>query len=147
MDDGSDKTAPSHNFLPFTSPFIIEDDDDDCPDYELIEEEYDFDPENLHVLHLKVDLIDHDVSAELLVPENATFDELHTVLNSVFERDDDHLFRFETEDGCTIVRIAEELEDIELEEGAMLAENCYIGHHLSEDCGAYYLFDYGLQDH
>ena len=25
----------------------------------------------------------------------------------------------------------------------MLAENCYIGHHLSEDCGAYYLFDYG----
>lgn len=25
----------------------------------------------------------------------------------------------------------------------MLAENCYVGHHLFEGCGAYYLFDYG----
>ena len=47
--------------MPFTSPFIIEDDDDDCPDYELIEEEYDFEPENLHVLQLQVDLVDYDV--------------------------------------------------------------------------------------
>ena len=134
--------------LPPPVPFIVEDEEDDdefddfC-DYELIEEEYDFDPKNLHVLQLQVDLVDYDVSVELLVPEDATFDDLHTVLNSIFERDDDHLFRFETEDGCTIVRIAEELEDIEKEEGAMLAENCYVGHHLSEDCGAYYLFDYG----
>ena len=134
--------------LPPPVPFIVEDEEDDdefddfC-DYELIEEEYDFDPKNLHVLQLQIDLVDYDVSVELLVPEDATFDDLHTVLNSIFERDDDHLFRFETEDGCTIVRIAEELEDIEMEEGAMLAENCYVGHHLSEDCGAYYLFDYG----
>ncbi|MBO7329089.1 MAG: hypothetical protein J6W00_10010 [Lentisphaeria bacterium] len=134
--------------LPPPLPFIVEDEEDDdefddfC-DIEVIEEEYDFDPKNLHVLQLQVDLVDYDVSVELLVPEDATFDDLHTVLNSIFKRDDDHLFHFETEDGCTIVRIAEELEDIEKEEGAMLAENCYVGHHLSEDCGAYYLFDYG----
>lgn len=35
MEDCPDKTASLHNFLPFTSPFIIEDEDDDCPDYEL----------------------------------------------------------------------------------------------------------------
>ncbi len=144
MEDCPDKTASLHNFLPFTSPFIIEDEDDDCPDYELIEEEYDFDEKNLHVLQLHVDLIDYDVSAELLVPENATFDELHTILNSIFERDDDnHLFRFELEDGCVVVRIADDVRDFEQEEGAMLAENCYVGHHLFEGCGAYYLFDYG----
>ena len=144
MEDGSDITAPSHNFLPFTSPFIIEDEDYACPDYELIEEEYDFDPENLHVLQLKVELIDYDVSAELLVPEDATFADLHTVLNSIFERDDDnHLFRFEIADGFTVVRIEDDVRDFELEEGASLAENCYVGHHLTEGCGAYYLFDYG----
>ena len=111
---------------------------------ELIEEEYNFDEKNLHVLQLHVDLIDYDVSAELLVPENATFDELHTILNSIFERDDDnHLFRFELEDGCVVVRIADDVRDFEQEEGAMLAENCYVGHHLFEGCGAYYLFDYG----
>ena len=142
MEDGSNN-APNA-FLPFSSPFIIEDEDDACPDYELIEEEYDFDPKNLHVLQLQVDLIDYGVSAELLVPEDATFADLHTVLNSIFERDDDnHLFRFEMEDGCTVVRIEDDVRDFELEEGASLAENCYVGHHLSESCGAYYLFDYG----
>ena len=148
LEDEIGKIVAEYNAsLPPPVPFIVESEEDDefddfC-DSELIEEEYDFDPKNLHVLQLQVDLIDYDVSVELLVPEDATFADLHTVLNSIFERDDDHLFRFETEDGCTIVRIAEELEDIELEEGASLAENCYVGHHLSEGCGAYYLFDYG----
>ena len=41
-------------------------------------------------------------------------------------------------DGCTAVRDKMDIDDDEQPAG-----ECYIGHHLSENCGAYYLFDYG----
>lgn len=79
------------------------------------------------------------------MPEDATFDQLHTVLTSVFRRVDEHLYRFECDDGTVVVRDEEELEcDIEDDdEDRVLAEKCYLGHHLEKGSKIYYLFDYG----
>ena len=101
-------------------------------------ESYDFDKENLRVFQLHVKLRGFRVSADILVREDSTFEELHNLINTLFQRDDDHLYRFECEDGCTAVR-----DEIDIDDDELLAGECYIGHHLSEDCGAYYLFDYG----
>jgi|GEM_PF-2042508 len=103
------------------------------------EEHYDFDQKNLRLFYLHVKLCGFRVSVDLTVPEDTTFDQLHMVLNSVFQRDDDHLYRFECDDGCTAVRDEEELE----ESGAVMADKCYLGHHLERSSKVYYLFDYG----
>ena len=102
------------------------------------EEIYDFDKEHLRVFQLHVKLRGFRVSADVLVREDSTFEELHNFINPLFERDDDHLYRFECEDGCTAVR-----DEVDIDDDECIAGECYIGHHLSEDCGAYYLFDYG----
>jgi len=103
------------------------------------EEHYDFDQKNLRLFFLHVKLRGFRVSVDLTVPEDTTFDQLHTVLNSIFKRDDDHLYRFECDDGCTAVRDEEELED----SGAVLSDKCYLGHHLEIGSKVFYLFDYG----
>ena len=105
-------------------------------------EEYDFDKDNLRIFQLRVELLGYDVVADVQVPEDMTFEDLHDFLNNLFERDDSHLFRFECDDGLITVRIEEEIEDEE-DEDARLSEDCFIGHHLSLENGAYYLFDYG----
>ena len=102
------------------------------------EEHYDFDEKNLHALQLHVKLLGYRCSADVLVREDTTFEELHDFLNPLFQRDDDHLYRFECEDGCTAVRDEEDIDDDEV-----LSSECYVGHHLSPGSGAYYLFDYG----
>lgn len=102
------------------------------------EETYDFDKDNLRVFQLHVKLRGFRVSVDILVREDSTFEELHNLINQLFKRDDDHLYRFECEDGCTAVR-----DEMDIDDDEQLAGECYIGHHLSEDCGAYYLFDYG----
>ena len=101
-------------------------------------EEYDFDEKNLHALQLHVKLLGYRCSADVIVREDSTFEDLHDFLNPLFNREDDHLYRFECEDGCTAVRDEEDIDDDE-----MLSNECYVGHHLSPDSGAYYLFDYG----
>jgi len=101
-------------------------------------EEYDFDEEDLHALQLHVELRGYECSADVLVREDCTFEDLHNFLNPLFGRQDDHLYRFECEDGCTAVRDEEEIEEYEV-----LSGECFIGHHLSPESGAYYLFDYG----
>lgn len=102
------------------------------------EEEYDFDKKNLQVLQLHVKLRGFRCSADVLVREDCTFEDLHDFLNPLFSREDDHLYRFECEDGCTAVRDEEDIDDDEV-----LSSECYVGHHLSPGSGAYYLFDYG----
>ncbi|MBQ8756085.1 MAG: hypothetical protein IJZ19_13710 [Lentisphaeria bacterium] len=102
------------------------------------EESYDFDKNNLRIFQLHVKLRGFRVSVDILVREDSTFEELHNLINTLFQRDDDHLYRFECEDGCTAVR-----DEMDIDDDEQLAGECYIGHHLSEDCGAYYLFDYG----
>lgn len=107
-------------------------------DEEEAEEEYDFDEKNLRVLQLHVKLRGFRCSADVLVREDSTFEDLHDFLNPLFNRDDDHLYRFECDDGCTAVRDEEDIEGDEV-----LSSDSYIGHHLSTDSAAYYLFDYG----
>ena len=102
------------------------------------EEEYDFDENDLHALQLHVELRGYRCSADVLVREDCTFEDLHDFLNPLFNREDDHLYRFECEDGCTAVRDEEDIDDDEV-----LSNECYVGHHLSPGSGAYYLFDYG----
>ena len=102
------------------------------------EEEYDFDEKNLHALQLHVKLLGYRCSADVLVREDCTFEDLHDFLNPLFNREDDHLYRFECEDGCTAVRDEEDIDDDEV-----LSNECYVGHHLSPGSGAYYIFDYG----
>ena len=102
------------------------------------EEEYDFDKKNLHALQLHVKLLGYRCSADVLVREDCTFEDLHDFLNPLFNREDDHLYRFECEDGCTAVRDEEDIDDDEV-----FSSECYVGHHLSPGSGAYYLFDYG----
>ena len=102
------------------------------------EESYDFDKNNLRIFQLHVKLRGFRVSVDILVREDSTFEELHNLINQLFKRDDDHLYRFECEDSCTVVR-----DEMDIDDDEQLAGECYIGHHLSEDCGAYYLFDYG----
>lgn len=108
----------------------------------LKEEQYDFGRQNtLRLFHLHVELRRFHVSVELTAPEDATFDQLHTVLNSVFRRDDEHLYRFECDDGFIAVRNDEELE----ESNTVLANGCFLGHHLEKGSKVYYLYDYGDQ--
>lgn len=102
------------------------------------EEEYDFDKKNLQVLQLHVKLRGFRCSADVLVREDCTFEDLHDFLNPLFNREDDHLYRFECEDGCTAVRDEEDIDDDEV-----LSSECYVGHHLFPGSGAYYLFDFG----
>ena len=94
--------------------------------------------QHIRVLQLHVKLLGYRCSADVLVREDSTFEELHDFLNPLFNREDDHLYRFECEDGCTAVRDEEDINDDEV-----LSSECYVGHHLSPDSGAYYLFDYG----
>ena len=94
--------------------------------------------QHIRVLQLHVKLLGYRCSADVLVREDSTFEELHDFLNPLFNREDDHLYRFECEDGCTAVRDEEEIDEDEV-----LSGECYIGHHLSPGSGAYYLFDYG----
>ena len=94
--------------------------------------------QHIRVLQLHVKLLGYRCSADVLVREDSTFEELHDFLNPLFNREDDHLYRFECEDGCTAVRDEEDIDDDEV-----LSGECYVGHHLSPDSGAYYLFDYG----
>ncbi len=110
------------------------------------EEQYDFGrlipslgKMNLRLFQLHVKLRGFKVSVDLSVPEDATFDQLHTVLNSVFRRDDEHLYRFECEDGCIAVCDEEELEG----SNTVLASKCFLGHHLENGSKFYYLYDYG----
>jgi len=117
-------------------PGEYEDTDDD--EVKDVEEEYDFDKKNLRVLQLHVKLRGYQCSADVLVREDSTFEDLHDFLNPLFNREDDHLYRFECDDGCTAVRDEEDIEEDEV-----LSCDSYVGHHLSKDSGAYYLFDYG----
>ena len=94
--------------------------------------------QHIRVLQLHVKLLGYRCSADVLVREDCTFEDLHDFLNPLFNREDDHLYRFECEDGCTAVRDEEDINDDEV-----LSSECYVGHHLSPDSGAYYLFDYG----
>lgn len=103
-------------------------------------EEYDFDEDDLHALLLHVELCGYRCSADVLVREDTTFEDLHNFLNPLFEREDDHLYRFECDDGCTCVRTEEEIED---EDDAVRAANCYLGHHLTKGSEVNYIFDYG----
>lgn len=109
-------------------------------------EEYDFDREALSVLQLHVKLVGYKVSADVLVREDSTFEDLHDFITELFERDDDHLYRFECKDGLIAVRpeeIEESLEDGDDDNALVLSRDCYVGHHLFPGCGAYYVFDYG----
>ena len=106
------------------------------------EEEYDFDPDNLRVFQLRVELLGYDVVADVQVRENMTFEALHQFLNRLFGRDDDHLYRFECDDELTAVCPVEDLDEYD-DEKVMNADVCYIGHHFSQEDGAYYIFDYG----
>ena len=103
-------------------------------------EEYDFDEDDLHALQLHVELCGYRCSADVLVREDTTFEDLHNFLNPLFEREDDHLYRFECDDGCTCVRTEEEIED---EDDVVRAANCYLGHHLTKGSEVNYIFDYG----
>ena len=109
---------------------------------ENCEEEYDFDPDNLRVFQLRVELLGYDVVADVQVREDMTFEALHQFLNNLFRRDDDHLYRFECDDELTAVCPVEDLDEYD-DEKVMNADVCYIGHHFSQENGAYYIFDYG----
>ena len=63
------------------------------------EEEYDFDLDKIRVFQLRVELLGYDVTADVQVREDMTFQDLHLFLNSLFRRDDDHLYRFDCDDG------------------------------------------------
>ena len=106
-------------------------------------EKNDFDKNNIHVLQLHVTLVGYRVSADVLVREDTTFEELHFFLNNLFERDDDHLYRFECDDGLVAVRPEEDFDLAFEDVPPMLAGKCYVGHHLSPGKGAHYVFDYG----
>jgi len=103
------------------------------------EEENDFDRENLKALQLKVDYIGHDVSADMLVREDMTFEKLQDYIVFMFDLECGHLYRFDCDDGCLAIHPEEDTD----EEGAIFADVCYIGHHLTLDDGADFLFDYG----
>ena len=103
------------------------------------EEENDFEKENLQALQLKVDFLGHDVSADMLVREDMTFAELGRYIAFMFDLDDGHLYRFDCDDGCLAIHPDEDTD----EEGTIFADVCYIGHHLTLDDGADFLFDYG----
>ena len=94
--------------------------------------------QHIRVLQLHVKLLGYRCSADVLVREDCTFEDLHDFLNPLFNREDDHLYRFECEDGCTAVRDEEDIDDDEV-----LSNECYVGHHLSPGKGAHYVFDYG----
>ena len=106
-------------------------------------EQYDFDKKNIQALLLRVKLIGHKVSADVLVREDSTFAELHFLLTDLFERDDDHLYRFKCDDGLVAVRPEEDVDEDFEDVPPALARNCYVGHHLSPGKGAHYVFDYG----
>lgn len=106
-------------------------------------EKNDFDKNNIQVLQLHVTLVGYRVSADVLVREDTTFEELHFFLNNLFERDDDHLYRFECDDGLVAVRPEEDFDLAFEDVPPMLAGKCYVGHHLSPGKGAHYVFDYG----
>ena len=82
----------------------------------------------------------------MLVREDSTFEDLHNFLFDLFERFDEHLYRFECDDGLLAIRPEEKEPDDFDDEGikdAVLSRDCYVGHHLSPGCGAHYIFDYG----
>ena len=106
-------------------------------------EKNDFDKNNIQVLQLHVKLVGYKVSADVLVREDTTFEELHFFLNNLFERDDDHLYRFECDDGLVAVRPEEDYDEAFEDVTPTLAGKCYVGHHLSPGKGAHYVFDYG----
>lgn len=101
-------------------------------------EEYDFNEDNIRAFQLHVELLEYDVSADIQVREDMTFEALHKFLNKIFERNGNMLYRFECDDGLIAVCDEEEAEDEEA-----LSEDCLIGHHLSIGKGAYYIFDNG----
>ena len=108
-------------------------------------EPYDFDQNNLRLLYLHVKLRRYRVSVDLTIPEDSTFEQLHDLLISVFRRLDEHLFRFECDDGTIVVRDEEEFKECYDEDGEymVLADRGYLGHHLGKGSRMYYLFDYG----
>ena len=110
--------------------------------YGNCEEEDDFDEDTIRIFQLRVELLGYDVVADVQVREDMTFEALHQFLNRLFKRDDDHLYRFECDDDLTAVCPVEDLDEYD-DEDAMSADVCYIGHHLSREDGAYYIFDYG----
>jgi len=103
------------------------------------EEEYDFNPMKLRALHLHIKLLGYKSTADVIVLEDTTFDKLSRIINILFRRTDEHLFRFECEDGFVTISRKEREEDKE----TMLADCCYVGHHLSKRTGAFFLYDYG----
>ena len=118
-------------------------DDDEC----FGEEEYDFDKDKLRVFQLRVDLLGYDVPADVQVREDMTFEDLHLFLNSLFRRDDDHLYRFVCDDGLIAIHPDEECEDEDEEDDedrfVIHADKCFLGHHLTLRNGTFYIFDYG----
>ena len=103
------------------------------------EEEYDFNPMKLRAFHLHIKLLGYKSAADVIVLEDTTFEGLSRIINILFRRTDEHLFRFECEDGFVTISRAEHVEDKDL----MSADCCYIGHHLSKRTGAFFLYDYG----
>ena len=106
-------------------------------------EEYDFDPDDLQVFQLRVELLGYDVIADVQVREDMTFEALHQFLNTLFGRDDDHLYRFECDDDFVAIHPVEDQDDYDEDRPMVHSNECYIGHHLSRQIGAYYIFDYG----
>ena len=111
------------------------------------EEEYDFDLDKIRVFQLRVDLLGYDVTADVQVREDMTFEDLHLFLNSLFRRDDDHLYRFVCDDGLIAIHPDEECEDEDEEDDedrfVIHADKCFLGHHLTLRNGTFYIFDYG----
>ena len=111
------------------------------------EEEYDFDLDKIRVFQLRVDLLGYDVTADVQVREDMTFQDLHLFLNSLFRRDDDHLYRFECDDGLIAIHPDEECDDEDEEDDedrcVIHADECFLGHHLTLRNGTFYIFDYG----
>ena len=80
-------------------------------------EVYDFDRKNPRILQLHVKLIGYKVSADVLVREDSTFEDLHNFLFDLFERFEEHLYRFECDDGLLAIRPEEkEVDDFDEDE-------------------------------
>ena len=106
------------------------------------EEDNDFDQKNLKALQLKVDFIGHDVTADMLVREDMTFAELGRYIAFMFDLEDGHLYRFDCDDGCLAIHPDEDTD----EEDVIFSDVCYVGHHLTLDDGADFVFDYGEEN-
>ena len=106
------------------------------------EEEYDFDKKNLKAFHLNVEFLGKDVSAVMQIREDMTFERLQDYITFMFDLDGDHLYRFNCDDGCHAISPDEDTDEVDV----IFADECYVGHHLTLDDGANFVFDYGEEN-